>query len=213
MVLRIVICCSNRIYAEGLQNLLAKETGIQVIGIYHGRNLINELNEARELRPDILLLDSNIDLNILLSLPDDFFAPGHVKILMLGNSSVKYLINKSLHHLVAKGVVGILPPSADADLLKKALKAIFMGELWLDRPTLMKLIAGMKQSAGNVRLASREREIISHVCQGLRNKEIAHKLQISEQTVKSHCNRIYRKLGVSGRLQLALYSHRIFPDG
>ena len=45
-----------------------------------------------------------------------------------------------------------------------------------------------------------------------RDKEIAQKLQISEQTVKSHCNRIYKKIGVSDRLQLALHSHRILPE-
>jgi DNA-binding NarL/FixJ family response regulator len=73
-------------------------------------------------------------------------------------------------------------------------------------------MACMKQSAPNVRLAHREKEIISHICQGYKNKEIAQKLHISEQTVKSHCNRIYKKLGVADRLQLALHSHNILPD-
>jgi DNA-binding NarL/FixJ family response regulator len=212
MTLRIVICCSNNLFAEGLKNLLAKEPGIAIIGIFHGKDLLSELTEARGLRPDILLLDSNIDLNILLSLPHDFFALGHVKVLMIGDRSIKYIINKNLQNLISKGIVGILPPSADAELLRKALKAILMGELWLDRSTLMKLMACMKQASPHVRLAHREKEIISHICQGYKNKEIAQKLQISEQTVKSHCNRIYKKLGVTDRLQLALYSHKIMPD-
>ncbi len=212
MTLRIVICCSNNIFAEGLKNLLAKEAGIDIIGIFHGSNLLSELNEARGLRPDILLLDSNIDLNILLNLPDDFFALGHVNVLMIGDRSIKYIINKNLQNLISKGIVGILPPSADAELLRKALKAILIGELWLDRSTLMKLMACMKQASPNIRLAQREKEIISHICQGYKNKEIAQKLQISEQTVKSHCNRIYKKLGVTDRLQLALYSHKIMPE-
>jgi DNA-binding NarL/FixJ family response regulator len=212
MNLRIVICCSNNLFAEGLKNLLAKEADIEIIGIFHGNDLLGELTKARGLRPDILLLDSNIDLNILLSLPDDFFAPGHVKILMIGDRSIKYVLNKTLQNLISKGIVGILPPSADSELLRKALKAILIGELWLDRATLMKLMACMKQSAPNVRLANREKEIISHICQGYKNKEIAQKLQISEQTVKSHCNRIYKKLGVTDRLQLALYSHKIMPE-
>lgn len=62
-------------------------------------------------------------------------------------------------------------------------------------------------------LAKREREIAFHICQGYRNKEIAQKLHISEQTVKSHCCRIYKKLGVSDRLQLALCSDKLFPEG
>jgi len=212
MTLRLVICCSNAIFGEGLQTLLAKESGIQIAGIFHGENLLSELQESRGLRPDILLLDANIDINILLRLPDDFFSPGHVKILMIGDRDTKFMIHKNLQNLVSRGVVGILPPSADAELLKKALKAIIMGELWLDRATLMKLMACMKQSKGNVRLAQREKEIITHICQGYKNKEIAQKLQISEQTVKSHCNRIYKKLGVADRLQLALHSHKILPE-
>jgi DNA-binding NarL/FixJ family response regulator len=76
----------------------------------------------------------------------------------------------------------------------------------------MRLMACMKHSAPNVRLAQREKEIISHICQGFKNKEIAQKLNISEQTVKSHCNRIYKKLGVNDRLQLALYSNKILPE-
>lgn len=64
----------------------------------------------------------------------------------------------------------------------------------------------MRHHEKNTSLAKREKEIIFHICQGFRNKEIAQKLQISEQTVKSHCNRIYRKLGVTDRLQLALLS-------
>jgi DNA-binding NarL/FixJ family response regulator len=134
-----------------------------------------------------------------------------LKIILIGDRSLRYVADKQLKELVLKGVVGILPPSADSELLKKALQAVFSGELWLDRHTLMKILASMKQQDQNTGLAKREREIVFHICQGYRNKEIARKLHISEQTVKSHCHRIYKKLGVSDRLQLALYSYKIWP--
>jgi DNA-binding NarL/FixJ family response regulator len=60
-------------------------------------------------------------------------------------------------------------------------------------------------------LTRKEKEIVSLICHGYRNKEIAQKLAITEQTVKSHCNRIFKKVGVSDRLQLALYTHKIWP--
>jgi DNA-binding NarL/FixJ family response regulator len=60
-------------------------------------------------------------------------------------------------------------------------------------------------------LTGKEEEITSLICKGFRNKEIAQKLNISEQTVKSHCNRIYKKVGVSDRVQLALYFYEIWP--
>jgi DNA-binding NarL/FixJ family response regulator len=212
MALRLAICCGNSIFAEALKSLVEKESGFELIGVFHGKTLLTDLNKARELRPDVLLMDVTVDLNSLISLPDDYFSGDRLKILLIGDSGIKYIINRNLQNLMAKGIVGILPPSADSDLLRKALKAIALGELWLDRATLMKLLACMKQSAPNVRLAQREKEIIAHICQGFRNKEIAQKLNISEQTVKSHCNRIYKKLGVADRLQLALYSHKIFPN-
>jgi DNA-binding NarL/FixJ family response regulator len=212
MALRLAICCGNSLFAEGLRSLLAKESGIEIVGTFHGENFLEDLNKADEMRPDVLLLDATVDLKALITLPDDYFLFDRLKILLIGDSGVKYIINKSLRNLMIKGIVGVLPPSADSDLLKKALKAIALGELWLDRATLLKLVACMKQSAPNVRLAHREREIISHICQGFKNKEIAQKLHISEQTVKSHCNRIYKKLGVTDRLQLALHSHKVFSD-
>ena len=74
---------------------------------------------------------------------------------------------------------------------------------------MMKLLEEMKKASEGIRLAPREEEIISHICQGYTNKEIAQKLNISEQTVKSHCHRIYKKIGVSDRLQLALHAFKM----
>jgi DNA-binding NarL/FixJ family response regulator len=135
-----------------------------------------------------------------------------LKIILIGDRTLRFIADKQLKELVLRGVVGILPPSADSELLRKALKAVSSGELWLDRHTLMKILTSMRHQEKGISLARREKEIVFHICQGYRNKEIAQKLSISEQTVKSHCNRIYKKLGVSDRLQLALYSYKIWPD-
>ena len=213
MTLRLAIGCSSYLFAEGLKRLLEDERDIHIIGLFNdGPNSSSSLADILKLKPDIILADFSADFNILLSLPEDFFAGNSLKILLIGNSSLRFVSDKQLKDLILKGVVGILPQSADAGLLKKALKAVFLGELWIDRNTLMKLINCMKQPEKNIGLAKREKEIVSHICQGFRNKEIAQKLEISEQTVKSHCNRIYKKLGVSDRLQLALFSYRIWPD-
>ena len=119
-----------------------------------------------------------------------------------------YFQSGNLRGLILAGVVGILPPSTNSQLLRKAIKAIHSEELWIDRQTMLKLLTEMKKASHAVRLAPREHEIISLICQGYTNKEIAQKLNISEQTVKSHCHRIYKKIGVSDRLQLALYSYK-----
>jgi len=210
MPLRLAIGCCNYIFGEGLKKLLEDDHDIQVVGIFNSVNgSLPEIKEILKLNPDIILLDFNPNINILLCLPEDTLAGGRLKILLIGDRSLGFLADKELKDLIAKGVIGILPPGADSGLLKKTLKAVSSGELWLDRATLLKLFSSMKEPEKNLTLAKREKEIVSHICQGYRNKEIAQKLNISEQTVKSHCNRIYKKLGVTDRLQLALYSHKI----
>jgi two-component system, NarL family, response regulator DegU len=210
MSIRLAICCSNRIYAEGLKSLLEDESGIIIVGICDGSS-ISGLEDVLKLKPDVVLADFSNDFNMFLNLPDINSKDNKLRILIIGDRSLRLVADKHLKESITKGVVGILPPSSDSDLLKKALKAVSLGELWLDRTTLIKILVSMRQQEKNVALGRREREIMFHICQGFRNKEIAQKLNISEQTVKSHCNRLYKKLGVSDRLQLALYSYKLLP--
>ncbi len=212
MALRLAIGCNNYIFCEGLKKLLEDEKDIEIVGFFNGdSNFMPDLKEILKLNPDVILADYGTDFNSLLGLPEGSLAANKLKIILIGDRTLRYIADKQLKELVLKGVVGILPPSADSELLKKALQAVFSGELWLDRHTLMKILASMRQQEQNTTLANREKEIVFHICQGYRNKEIARKLRISEQTVKSHCHRIYKKLGVSDRLQLALYSCKIWP--
>ena len=212
MPLRLAIGCNNYLFCEGLKALLQDERDIDIVGVFNGGSgSLPDIRKILSLEPDVILADYSAEFNILLGLPDDSASANKLKIILIGDRSLRYVADKQLKELVLKGVVGILPPSADSELLKKALQAVFSGELWLDRTTLMKILASMRQQEQNTSLAKREREIVFHICQGFRNKEIARKLHISEQTVKSHCHRIYKKLGVSDRLQLALYSYKIWP--
>lgn len=210
MSTKIVIHCSNRLFTEGLKALLESERNIQVLDTFFGENSAKTMNDILHMRPDIILADFNANLDFLLHIPEEYLTTSVARILIIGDSTLRFLADRDLKDLVLKGVVGILPTSADAHLLKKALLAITAGELWLDRNTLMKLVASMKKSSSKAHLGKREKEIMFHICQGFHNKEIAQKLNISEQTVKSHCNRIYKKLGVSDRLQLVLHYSNFF---
>jgi len=103
------------------------------------------------------------------------------------------------------------------DLLVKSIQRVYAGEIWLDnRMTAEVMKAFSKSSESGPRrekplLSDREKEIVQLVAQGFRNKEIGEKLFISEQTVKNHLHNIFDKLGVSDRLELALYAihHRL----
>ncbi len=205
MPIKVAIGCYNYLFGEGIKRLLEDEREIDVIGIF---NEGADFKEIIKIKPDVTLLD----FHIFRDLPEDFANETPVKILILGNKALYSVSDRRIADLVSKGVAGILPPGADSYLLKKATKAISSGELWLDRKTMRNILSYESFSKREVKLTEAEKEIVSLICQGYRNKEIAQKLHISEQTVKSHCNRIYKKVGVSDRLQLAIYVYKLWPD-
>lgn len=210
MSIKLFICCSNTIFAEGIKSLLENEDEIAVVGMCnHGSGSSFDFEDIERLKPDVVLAEFNAELNTFSQQFPYLLGDKKISILLIGDRSVRLFVDRHLRDLISRGVVGILPPSADSDLMKKAIRAVHKGELWIDRAALLKMVKYMKTSGPDANLAQREREIALHVCQGYRNKEIAEKLHISEQTVKSYCNRIYKKLGVSDRLQLALYYWKI----
>ncbi|NWF52135.1 MAG: response regulator transcription factor [Nitrospirae bacterium] len=206
MPVKVAIGCYNYLFGEGIKKLLDEEKGISVIGIF---NESKDLIEITKIAPDIVL----IDFNIFRKLPEDFSIDPSIKILLTGDETLYSVSDKRIINLIKKGVVGILPPASDSHLLKKAIKAVSSGELWLDRKTMSNILSSESHlRKGEINLTDTEKEIVSLICQGYRNKEIAQKLDVSEQTVKSHCNRIFKKIGVSDRLQLALYIYKTCPD-
>ena len=118
------------------------------------------------------------------------------------------------------GARGVVLKQSASDLLVKSIRKVADGEIWLDNRMTAEVIDAFKKSAesGQRRekplLSDREKEIVQLVAQGFRNREIGEKLFISEQTVKNHLHNIFDKLGVSDRLELALYAihHRLIDQ-
>jgi DNA-binding NarL/FixJ family response regulator len=123
------------------------------------------------------------------------------------------------------GTSGIVLKQTATELLIKSIRKVHAGEIWLDSNTtaaVMRQFASAEEAPASAPaptpqgrdrdrtpLSQREREIVALVAQGFKNKEMAEKLFISEQTVKNHLHNIFDKLGVSDRLELALYAiHR-----
>ncbi len=103
-----------------------------------------------------------------------------------------------LLNFISKGLVGILSPMIDYSQLKKAIKSVISGELWFERKELQDLVSSMESESVKKRLLLNRTEtvIVKMVCRGYSNKEIMKKLKVTEQSVKSHLNRIYKKTGV-----------------
>jgi DNA-binding NarL/FixJ family response regulator len=107
--------------------------------------------------------------------------------------------------LLSHRIDGVMATTADLHLLLKALQAINAGQIWIDNRKIKALVnhaESTKESGGVESLSKKEREIVMLIARGLTNREIASISCISEQTVKTHVGRIFRKLNVSRRSQL-----------
>jgi len=203
MKIRIVIGCHSYLLGEGIKKLLKDDEGVEIIGIFDEGA---DIEEILKLEPDLALVDNKI----FRTFPEASLN-NRVKFLLIGDSSWTPESERKIPDLILKGVYGILSSDANSLILKEAIRVAHSGELWLDRKIVKNILCRINHEEKSIDLTKREREIVSLICLGYRNKEIAQKLDISEQTVKSHCNRIYKKVGVTDRLQLALYTHRLWP--
>ncbi|MCL6482305.1 MAG: response regulator transcription factor [Firmicutes bacterium] len=213
--IRVLVADDHPIFRDGLRKLLEGEPDVAIVGeASSGSECIQLLGK---LKPDILLLDLRMpDKDGLAVLEEVNFDALQTKVIVVTATEDDRDVVRAMR-LGARGVV--LKQSA-TDLLLRSIRKVHQGEIWLDqRMTAEVMKAFAKSSEGGVRrekplLSDREKEIVQLVAQGYRNREIGEKLFISEQTVKNHLHNIFDKLGVSDRLELALYAihHRLIDQ-
>jgi len=214
--IRIVVADDHPIFRDGLCRLLALEEDFDIVAQAHdGREVLQVLQEHE---PDILLLDLKMpNLDGLGTLQRLQAARNQTKVIVLTASEDK----SEFVQAVKFGTSGIVLKQTATELLIKSIRKVHAGEIWLDSNTtaaVMRQFASPEENPVSVApppptrererspLSQREREIVSLVAQGFKNKEMAEKMFISEQTVKNHLHNIFDKLGVSDRLELALYA-------
>jgi two-component system nitrate/nitrite response regulator NarL len=210
--IRIVIADDHPIFRDGLRRLLEAETDLKVIG--EASDGSEAIKLARQLKPDILLLDLAMPkMPGLEALREMSSATGvnSVRVILLTAAAEKNQIVEALQ-LGARGVV--LKDSA-TQLLLKSIHTVMSGEYWVGRESVSNLVqylrslvlsSGEEAKQKKFGLTPRELEIVSAVVAGFSNKEIAEYFKISEDTVKHHLSNIFDKLGVSTRLELALFA-------
>jgi DNA-binding NarL/FixJ family response regulator len=205
------------IFRDGLCKLLALEEDFEVVAqASDGRQVLEVL---QQLEPDILLLDLKMPgLDGLATLQRLQAARNKTRVIVLTASDDK----NEFVQAMKLGTSGIVLKQTATELLIKSIRKVHAGEIWLDSHTTAAVIRQfvaneepppqqVPQSAPprdreRSPLSQREREIVALVAQGFKNKEMAEKMFISEQTVKNHLHNIFDKLGVSDRLELALYA-------
>jgi len=203
MQLNVIICCQTYLYAEGLRRLLEEDEDIRVLGIACNDE---EIKKLIEFEPDVIVSDMANCKTVLKQLPSN-----EDKKVLLVNDRMD-LSSESLKTMITDGLGGILPKNADGKLLQKATRKLHDGELWIDHQTMREVFSRPGELSSDIHLTKKEMEIVHFICSGLSNKEIAKKLFISEQTVKSHCNHLFKKFGVTSRLKLALCAPKVFPE-
>jgi two-component system, NarL family, nitrate/nitrite response regulator NarL len=213
--IRILIADDHTIFRDGLRRLLDLQADFEIVGeAKDGRETMEMVDR---LKPDVLLLDIRMPgIDGLSALQRLSASSSATKVIILTASDDK----NEFVQAVKYGCSGIVLKHTATDLLIKSIRKVYEGEIWLDTHTtaaVMRQFAMQssgatatpsytKQTRERSPLSNREREIVVFVAQGYKNKEIADKMFISEQTVKNHLHNIFDKLGVSDRLELALYA-------
>ncbi|HEU5038260.1 MAG TPA: response regulator transcription factor [Nocardioides sp.] len=198
----VVLVDDHAVIRAGLEQLLAGTDDIQVVGT--AANGAEALEVVRSIRPDVVLMD--------LQMPDvDGVAA--TRAIMAENLGVDVLVLTSFsdsERIIAAldaGAVGYLLKDADPDDVLQGIRAVSRGESPI-HPRAARALLGSRAGSPQVQLTSRETEVLGLVREGLANKQIARRLDISERTVKAHLTSAFARIGVSDRTQAALWAER-----
>ncbi len=206
---RILIADDDPIVREILRNMLTAGNGFTVAG--EARNGEETVRLARELKPDLLLLDLLMpNLPGLEALKEMTTSDFMARTIVLTASITKQQVLQALQ----LGARGVVRKDALGELVS-AIRAVLDGQYWLDGkivPNVVQLLNDLAASTKSTEprndfgLTPRELEIVALVTEGCGNREIAGRLTISEETVKRHLTHIFDKVGMSTRLELALFA-------
>ena len=210
---RVLIVDDHGIVRAGLRMLLESQSGITVVG--EAATCADALVLATRTHPDVIILD--LDLggeNAIESIPTLLSAAPEARILVL--TGVR---DPEAHREAVRcGAMGLVLKEKAAETLLQAITKVRAGEVWLEPGMIARVLGELTrpqtapptspEAAKIATLTEREREVITLVGEGLRNKHIAERLYISEATVRHHLTAIFAKLEVADRFELAVYAYQ-----
>ena len=207
MNFKVTICSCNNLFGQGLREIIKQDLPNVDANLVSFKNL----KDLFATRMDLLISDCNTFSRVM---PLEEISEYKPKVLLLGAYCRPLIKKDHMLQLISNGLAGILPPTAGSTELIKAIRTILAGELWFERKEIKKIIVdfNIDDLIPSPQLTNKEKDIVKLICKGCRNKEIMTQLSISEQSVKSHLNRINKKCDVSDRLQLALYALKHWPE-
>jgi DNA-binding NarL/FixJ family response regulator len=212
--IRILIADDHPLFRDGLRRLLQAQPEFEVVGEASDGDVLVDL--ARKTRPDILLLDLSMPRRDGMEVLRELLVHKlPVRTLLLTASIEKAQIVQALK----LGAYGVIMKESTTQRLFDSIHCVMAGQYWVGRESVTDLVRALRSvepvddgiGRRDYGLTARELEIVTLVVAGYSNPDIAQRCVISEQTVKHHISNVFDKLGVSNRLELALFAvnHRL----
>ncbi|MGA6981791.1 MAG: response regulator transcription factor [Candidatus Sulfotelmatobacter sp.] len=211
-LIRVILADTQAIFRAGLRKIFALEDDIRVVG--QAETLAQTQSAVTKFSADILIFESALAPNPVEAVTELLRQAPQLKVVVVTPGSDEQLTLD----LFRRGAHGILSREVEPEILVDCLRKVAAGEPWLENEAVhwvMEAFRGhnLRPSGARpkVQLTPKETVIVSCVTQGMKNKEIATRVGTTEQVVKNYLRKVYDKLGVADRLELALYclSHHV----
>jgi DNA-binding NarL/FixJ family response regulator len=208
-VIRIIIADERPHFRQGLRRLLESDAGLCVVG--EASDASRTASLVREIKPDILLVDLDLSSELKIETLNDLGASSPIRIVTMVATDQKADILRAF----MLGVHGIVLKASVPRVLLNSIHSVMAGQYSLEHESLGILVEALRavrsdgngaSSPKNYGLTRRELDIITKIASGRSNKEVGEEFSISERTVKHHLTNIFTKVGVTSRLQLALFA-------
>jgi DNA-binding NarL/FixJ family response regulator len=196
--IRLIIADDHALFRGGLKSLLRRQKDMQVVAEIDSAGSVKKTLEKTPC--DVLLLDLQMERWALSDIGE--LAPATRVLVLTASESVENAIAA-----MRRGARAVVQKRFAVQTLIEAIRAVASGLVWMP-PDLQAEIAAQWSASGSRQLTGREVEIVHYVAVGLRNAEIANRLSITETTVKTHLNNIFKKLELRDRVELAVYALR-----
>jgi two-component system, NarL family, response regulator LiaR len=202
--IRVLVAEDHTVVRAGLIALISSEDGLEVVG--QAGDGLEAVERVRECQPDVILMDLSMPkLDGIGAITAIRQEQPRARVLVL----TSFVEDEKVFAALKAGALGYLLKESSPDDLLRGIRAIHRGESWLHPAIALKLVRELcepQATALDDPLTERELEVLRLVAQGLSNKVIADRLEISERTARTHVSNILEKLHLANRTQATLYA-------
>src|SRR5882757_2541988 len=213
--IRIIVADSQAIFRAGLRKISALEDDIRVVG--QAETVAQTITAIQKFEADILIFEAALTNGPADAVSDLLRQTVKCRLVVVLQEPDQEMTLE----LFRRGAHGIVCREVEPETLVDCLRKVAGGEPWLESRAIAWVLDAFRNqglrptgSRSKVQLTPKESLIVSCVTQGMKNKEIALRVGTTEQVVKNYLRKVYDKLGVADRLELALYclNHRVVPN-